>query len=588
MKNVMNDNSNIIQSLFQVYPYIFQDFSIDDNIICSILDEKSTLESLNNQYEMKLKLKDKKDLGIFYTKNDIIIGKMLESLDLLNGKILEPACGSGLFLIPIIRRIIKLLEDKNYNSQMILNYICDNIYANDIDTRITKITEINIITILLPLIVDANNHNSDFKMNRLHITNYDFTEKDVYDVKFSIVIGNPPFVTMYGKHSRNMTEEKRSYFNTFNFVQDKHKDNKFNLSMFFVENGLNYLLEGGKLNFILDISFLETAFKDLRKYIVQNYFIEFMIVGLQEFEDVTSGQIIISIINKKLKNKYVNFIDYSTHEILNVNQDIWDNKLTKYVFTKPLNYIETAIITKMNCFIELGKLFPNKSLRTCCALTGKTEEFIVDPEEENKCITFPYIEGSKGLKGKFFTPTPNRYIKYDYELQLKLSDEFRQELTLKGIKNTKRVTLGDKDAYLAPKIFIRQSATEIIATYCSEPYAANNSIYILTTKENTPESINMLKYTCGLLNSDLITFYCRINKIIKLEKGKIPQIRISDLKHIKININDEFFEQIIGLVERLLITPENKQLYKELNSLVYRIYNIDENEQKFITEYLMV
>ena len=226
-------------------------------------------------------------------------------------------------------------------------------------------------------------------------------------------------------------------------------------------------------------------------------------------------------------------------------------------------------------------------MRTCCALTGKTEEFIVNPTEENNCIVFPYIEGAKGLKGKFFTPTPNRHIKYDYELQLKLSDKFKHELEALGIKNKKRVTLGDKDAYLAPKIFIRQSATEIIATYCSEPYAANNSIYILTTKENTPESIDILKYTCGLLNSDLITFYCRINKIIRAEKGKTPQIKISDLKNIKINVSDKFFKQIIDLVERLLLNPENKYLYKRLNSLVYEIYNINEQEQKFIAEYLI-
>ena len=41
----------------------------------------------------------------------------------------------------------------------------------------------------------------------------------LFSKKFSLVIGNPPFVTMYGKRSRNMTEEKRAYYNTFDFVQ---------------------------------------------------------------------------------------------------------------------------------------------------------------------------------------------------------------------------------------------------------------------------------------------------------------------------------------------------------------------------------
>lgn len=202
-------------------------------------------------------------------------------------------------------------------------------------------------------------------------------------------------------------------------------------------------------------------------------------------------------------------------------------------------------------------------------------------------MIFPYIEGSKGLKGKFFKPTPYRYIKYDHELQLKLSNEFKTELEILGVKNKKRVTLGDKAAYLAPKIFIRQSASEIMATYCKEPYAANNSIYILTTKKSTEESIEMLKYTCGLLNSDLITFYCRINRIIRADKGKTPQIKISDLKNIKINVSNKYYHPVIEVVEKLLAYPEDKERYQELNALVYEIYNIDEGERKFINDYLM-
>lgn len=392
---------------------------------------------------------------------------------------------------------------------------------------------------------------------------------------------------MYGKQSRNMTEEKRAYFNTFDFVQNKKGNNKFNLSMFFIENGLKLLKDGGRLSFILDIAFFEAAFIDMRKYIVENYYINSLTTGLQEFTGVASGQVVLDIINKKCFNNNIKLVDYTTKKIQIVSQHAWNDEKNNYKFNAPLSIIQQTINSKIVRYDGLEKFFPQKSLRTCCALTGKTDEFVVNPEEENRYIIFPYIEGSKGLKGKFFTPTPDRYIKYDYELQLKLSDEFKHELEALGIKNKKRVTLGDKDAYLAPKIFIRQSATEIIATYCSEPYAANNSIYILTTKENTPESINMLKYTCGLLNSDLITFYCRINKIIRAEKGKTPQIKLSDLKNIRIHVDSKYFEQIIDLVERLLLTPKSKPLYEKLNSLVYKIYNINEQEQAFIAEYLM-
>lgn len=569
--------------LFDVYPYINR-----ENVMkSSVYMKRDVFDYLGVLYESQVPSDIRKDLGQFYTREDTVIKMMVDSIDVLSGKILEPSCGSGMFLVKIVKKIITELQNRNMCAEDILNYICCNIHANDNDENAVKIAEINILAVLLPLIVCARKENPQYVMQPLNITCEDFTKQSIFHQEYSVIIGNPPFVTMYGKQSRNMTEEKRAFFNTFDFVQNKTGNNKFNISMFFIENALKLLKQGGQLSFILDIAFFETAFIDMRKYIVENYYIDSLTTGLQEFEGVASGQLVIKIINIKKFNEKIKLVDYSTKEIKVVSQQMWNNEKTKYKFNAPLNKMQQVINSKVVKYDDLEKYFPQKSLRTCCALTGKTEEFVVNPKEENKCITFPYIEGSKGLKGKFFTPTPNRYIKYDYELQLKLSDEFKQELEALGVKNKKRVTLGDKDAYLAPKIFIRQSATEIIATYCNEPYAANNSIYILTTKENTPESINMLKYTCGLLNSDLITFYCRINKIIRAEKGKTPQIKISDLKNIKINVNNEFFGQIVDLVEKLLLTPENKQLYKKLNSLVYKIYNINEEEQQFIAEYLM-
>lgn len=569
--------------LFCVYPYISKRC-----VMLSSVYIEDIFDYLGVLYESQVPSDIKKDLGQFYTREDAVIKMMVDSIDVLSGKILEPSCGSGLFLVKIIKKMIAELQKRNMCAEDILNYICCNIHANDNDKNAVMITEINILALLLPLIICARTENSNYVMPPLNITCEDFTKRNIFKKEYSVIIGNPPFVTMYGKQSRNMTEEKRAYFNTFDFVQNKTGNNKFNISMFFIENGLKLLKHGGRLSFILDIAFFETAFVDMRKYLVQNYYINSLITGLQEFEGVASGQLVIDIINVKEFNDNIRLIDYITKEIKVVSQYAWNNEENKYKFNAPFSEIEQIINSKIVKYDGLEKFFPQKSLRTCCALTGKTEEFVVNPKEKNKCIIFPYIEGSKGLKGKFFTPTPNRYIKYDYELQLKLSDEFKHELETLGIKNKKRVTLGDKDAYLAPKIFIRQSATEIIATYCSEPYAANNSIYILTTKSNTPESINMLKYTCGLLNSDLITFYCRINKIIRAEKGKTPQIKISDLKNIRINVNDEFFEQVVDLVERLLLTPESKQLYNKLNLLVYKIYNIDEQEQEFIAKYLMV
>lgn len=585
IKKSFSERTGNQYDILDVYPYIDVECDQYDNFD---VDIQSTYDYVGHLYETMLPTNLKKDYGQFYTRNSEIIDTMLDELDLLQGKILEPSCGSGMFIICIIKKIVSYLQKRNFSSERIIDYVCDNVYANDNDINAVRITELNVLSYLLPLILDAKETNSTFVMKKLNFSNFDFIQKGIIQDSFSIVVGNPPFVTMYGKRSRNMTEEKRAYYNTFDFVQNKKGNNKFNTSMFFVENGLKLLKSSGTLSYILDISFFETAFKDLRRYIVQNYFIDSMITGLNEFSNVASGQVIISIKNRKGQNNKINVIDYTTKKVYVVNQTLWDNSDNEYKFFKPLLPIEEKIKNKMERFSSLGDIFPGKSLRTCCALTGRTEDFLVKNNEPVNCTIFPFIEGAKGIKGKFCKPQIQRYIKYDYNLQIEISNEFKKELANKGIKNKKRVTLGDKEAYLSNKIFIRQSSTEIIATFCSEPYAANNSIYILTTKNNDKSNTELLKYICGILNSDLITFYSRICQIIRMGEGKTPQIKISDLKKIRIAFDQEKFHSIVLLVDSLLNNHEDEMSYKQLNQIVYKIYGISAEEIGYIEKYLKI
>ena len=577
-KEKINDSS---LSISNVYP-------IEIGSVVAISEETPNIQlKLSELYEKMIPRNLRKDYGRFYTNDNKVIESMVNSSDVLSGKILEPACGTGLFLVKIVLSIANQMSSQGYGPEEILDYITDNVYGNDIDEFVLKIAELNVLAVLLPLLIDAANKNKNFKMKKLKLFNYDYTQKKCLSENFNLIIGNPPYVTLYGKRSRNMNEEKRAYYNTFDFVQNKNGNNKFNLCMFFVENGLKNLANSGSLYFILDFSFFETAFVDLRKYIVQNYYIDSITRGLQEFDDVASGQVLIKISKRTGMNEEVVFTDYDKGTTNFVNQHIWDNAKNKYKYVIPFNGLDKEINKKVRQFHRLDYYYPNKALRTCCALTGRTEDFIVDPNEETSFDVYPYIEGSKGLNSKFGELSEQRYIKYDYDLQIKISDEFKRELELAGVKNKKRVTLGDKEVYDAPKIFIRQSAFEIISTYTEEPYAANNSIYVLSNKDYSENGKNMLKYVCGILNSDLITYYCRSNNIIRAEKGKTPQIKTSDLKEVRICYDDKYKDEIIALVDKLLDNPKTDSVaLVRLNQLVYNMYGITADEVEYIMNYI--
>ena len=71
-----------------------------------------------------------------------------------------------------------------------------------------------------------------------------------------------------------------------------------------------------------------------------------------------------------------------------------------------------------------------------------------------------------------------------------------------------------------------------------------------------------------------------------MSKGKTPQIKLSDLKNIRISINDDYFDLIIDIVDALLENNNNANLVSHLNKIVYNIYGITDDEIKYIETYL--
>lgn len=633
------DINSDVNILTKVYPYIgkneiIQNYPIDDEVKQKILnsfDKTPVRDIIGAIYESSISTDERKNIGQFYTRSSKVIEYMLNILEyrdsnIIGKRIIDPASGSGLLLINSVRRIIEYMKSKEYSNIDILNEITSNIYGIDIDPIATYLTELNIIIELIDIIILAYKEDNNYVMNKLNIFEDDFTkvpykkdhnlfelnseiaidmDDEINEIKsksgkyengFDIVISNPPYITMYGRRSRNMTEEKREYYNkNYDFVINKSGNNKFNSIMFFIERSIKMIGQNQEICFIIDMAFFETAFKDIRKYILNTCKIVSLTVDLKEFEDVASGQVIIKLVkenNDIIRNEnIVKWIEDDSQDILEIKQIEWYNPQNEFKFTKPLNMYEDKIISKIEENKRLDSYFPKKQLRTCCALTGRSDDFMVDEQiflSDREDLIFPYLEGAKGLENKFGELTPTNYFKYDYDLQQRISEEFKVELERKGVKNKKRIALGDRESYLMPKIFIRQSATQLIATYTENKFAANNSIYILTNKLDSDENKMFLKYICGLLNSELLTYYSIIKRVIRMGNGKTPQIKLADLKTVPLKVvSDNRYNQLIEIVDQLLINHgKDNKLIERLNSLVYDIYDIEIDEKKYIEEEL--
>lgn len=217
-----------------------------------IIIEEYTKESID--YLKNTDIKKRKKLGQYFTPKSIreLLISKLPKKD--NADILDPACGSGEFLISC----------KKYFKNPIL-------YGFDIDKKL--------INIASKLVKNAS------------IKNFDFLNIDINKKKYDYIIGNPPYFEL------KLNEEiKKKYFDII-----KGRVNIFSL---FIKTGLDLLKDGGYLAYVVPPSMNNGAyFSKLREYVIKNSSLEYLhiIDGADNFH--LANQKVMLIILKKTNSK---------------------------------------------------------------------------------------------------------------------------------------------------------------------------------------------------------------------------------------------------------------------------------------------
>ena len=562
--------------------------------ISSFLD-KVTLGQ--NGYEQGLNKIERKKHGVFLTNSVDIVENLLDVIlidsEVFTKRILEPSCGQGIFILKLLSHIYLKFPD----SILISKFISNNIFFVDVQEEMVEKTKTNIQKLFTFLF------NEDFQGTFNGIT-WDFTDKVISglslfdEVKttpfsnlynsFDYVIGNPPYVTLYGRRDKKENEEQRiNYLKNYHQFPSSVKNGKLNLVMLFIEHSLDFLKENGKLSFIIDVSFFETAYEFTRKYLLDNTTIDELQVNIKDF-DVASGQVIIKLSKTKSVNHKVQIIDHKTENRYLVEQSSWYNKNDEYKFRYNGCSISKQILDKVEAKKDktILQLYPNKNLRTCVMLLDMEDKFtFIEKGTREENLLYPYYQGSKALSEKYGNLDFKKYFYYNKPLQDSINDELKIELEKQGVKNKKRLGLGETVIYDNPKLFIRQSAKEIIATIDLEKSAANNSLYVFSLRNNSAETIEFLYFLCGLLNTDFVTYYAQQMNIIRFSQGKQPQIKIGDLGTIYIPDDIKLQNEISKLCKEIYTNFDSKDSVKtQIDKLVYSYYELSDLEITTIEE----
>ncbi len=311
----------IAQTLISKFHYNLQESLLDEN------DSSITPFIFSLLFENTLQSQEKQKTGVFYTSHDEVnfmckeallqylvtnsripkaqlvslFWKNLESLqtgfimkDLIllrkqiqNIRILDPACGSGAFLLGFLNFLIiiqnkihHLLDEEFQLQETIQTILLNNLFGLDIDPEAISICHLRLLLFQQAL---TNTSSASLELNILQENAIlSSLENTNMKEKFNVVIGNPPFI----RQEQFLLEIKDQLKNTSNikdyiysklesyFLSEVNlpRERKSDFYIYFFYRGLSLLKDGGILSFVTSNSWLDAKFgMNFQKFLLENY-----------------------------------------------------------------------------------------------------------------------------------------------------------------------------------------------------------------------------------------------------------------------------------------------------------------------------
>lgn len=196
-----------------------------------------------------------------FTKKEIVhlildLAGYTEDKDLASLRILEPACGEGDFLIPIIERLLSAWRQSKSVSSLDLK---DAVKAVEVHEESFKFLQKNILTVLKRFGVPSD---ESLVLIKNWLVFGDFLLAPL-DGEYDFVVGNPPYLRHEQIPKSLMHEYKKRYTTIFD---------RADLYVPFIERSLNVLSEDGKLSIICADRWMKNRYGSrLRSFVSENF-----------------------------------------------------------------------------------------------------------------------------------------------------------------------------------------------------------------------------------------------------------------------------------------------------------------------------
>jgi len=536
--------------------------------------------------------------------------------DLKKIKVLDPACGSGSFLIRALEAIAEKYKEFGIDGSVKRQIILENIFGVDLDMQAVEIARLNLLInsldskeILPKLDKNIKNGNS---------LTFDWKEefKEIFKQGgFDVIIGNPPYIKEFvnkdafnGLHDNPYYQGKMDLWTMFACISiDLLKDN--GVMGFIAPNNWvtnagasimrNKILADGELKTFIDFGdykVFQQAGIQTMIYIFEKekpskkYEVDYLRIN---DKNISEEKLILDIFGEKQKieiepEKLVDKnITFSNQE----SGSIFDKIIKKKNFELTEKEVGQGIVAAPDKYflekdIDLYSKDEQKFLKPFFTASGKyksgeSENFIFYISDKNfgdkKLKDYPNIENHfkpfekilKEAKEKYGTPNkPYFYLHRE-----------REEMFF---SQGPKIVCGVRVSY--PNFF-----------YTEEPYYGSRALNFIKTNRID------LKYLTGILNSKLSFFWLKnkgkqLGDLLQVDKGPLMEIPIyvgNELQKKEITI---LVDKMISLNKKLRevleysnewenIKSEIEKTDKQIDQEIYKIYGLNEEEIKVIEQY---
>ncbi|HED0429839.1 TPA: Eco57I restriction-modification methylase domain-containing protein [Campylobacter jejuni] len=437
---------------------------------------------------------------------------------------------------------------------------------------------------------------------------------------FDLIIGNPPYIRQ--EELKELKPHLAKNYKVYKGTSD--------IYTYFYELGFNVLKDrGGVLSYITSNKYTRAGYGEaLREFLLKNVkFLEYTdLNGIKVFDSATVDTSILCFEKSKSKDNKFKYLALSNEILKTCAYDIGlykdfaefsQNSLSKESFTFS-DENTSALKAKIERIGTPLKEWHGLNIYRGI-LTGYNEAFIITTEKRNEILANCKDEAEKERTAKLIRKMlRGRDIKrYSYEWAglwvinthngyknqngekveainienypslKKHFDEFYPQLekradkglTPYNLRNCAYIEEFEKEKIVYPCIMAKEPCFSYETSFAFAMAPAN----IITSNSD------ILKYILAFLNSDFIYLMLRKFYMGGGIEGELKTNNLEKLPIPKINSkNQKLADELINLVDKILKAKEQdknantQELENKINSLVYKLYNLTEEEIKII------